>query len=261
MTPLRYTSQNSAEPVISRIGRTSTPGVAMSIANIVSPACGRAAAGSVRASSTPICDHCASVVQTFCPSTRKVPSGNGTALVDNRARSLPHSRFAEQLAPDVLRRPDPWQVPGALSLRPELNNQMCRQQHLVDGAGRPRPDDLFHNNRVVIRTVVLATAVYGGPRTAHVSRIEQIGIPAPQCPLGLGVTRNPDSVVAFAGWRFAGDEFLNLLPRASLVAFTFGVVATMKPPVPTAGPPARGRFPVQRFAPPCAGRNGARTPR
>ena len=61
---VKYTSLNSASPVIWRSGRTSTPGAFMSTTNAVSPACLTASA-SVRTTSSPNRDKWASVVHTF----------------------------------------------------------------------------------------------------------------------------------------------------------------------------------------------------
>ena len=61
---VKYTSLNSASPVICRSGRTSTPGACMSTTNAVRPAC-FTASGSVRTTSRPHCEMWASVVQTF----------------------------------------------------------------------------------------------------------------------------------------------------------------------------------------------------
>jgi len=86
-TPSRKTSQNSSEPVISRIGRIVMPGSSMGTTKAVNPAW-RSTLGSVRARSIPMSAHWASVHQVFCPVTTKW-SSSGSARVRRDARSLP----------------------------------------------------------------------------------------------------------------------------------------------------------------------------
>jgi hypothetical protein len=84
---VKYTSLNSASPVIWRSGRTSTPGACMSTTNAVRPAC-LTASESVRTTSRPQRDRCASVVHTFCPLTIH-SSPSRTPRDDRPAKSLP----------------------------------------------------------------------------------------------------------------------------------------------------------------------------
>ena len=86
-TSVKYTSLNSASPVIWRSGRTSTPGACMSTTKSVSP-CASAASGSVRATSMPHRREWASVVQTFWPLTIH-SSPSRTPRVDRPATSEP----------------------------------------------------------------------------------------------------------------------------------------------------------------------------
>ncbi len=84
---VKNTSLNSASPVIWRSGLVSTPGPFMSTTNAVSPAC-LTASGSVRTTSRPHLEMCASVVQTFCPLTTH-SSPSRTARADSPAKSEP----------------------------------------------------------------------------------------------------------------------------------------------------------------------------
>ena len=84
---VKNTSLNSASPVIWRSGRTSTPGACMSTTIAVSPAC-FTASGSVRTTSRPKRDTCASVVHTFCAFTSH-SSPSRTALPLSPAKSEP----------------------------------------------------------------------------------------------------------------------------------------------------------------------------
>ena len=86
-TSVKKTSLNSASPVIWYSGRTSTPGLSMSIRNAVIPLC-LGTSGFVRASSSPNLERWARVVQTFCP-LRIHSSPSRTARVDRLATSEP----------------------------------------------------------------------------------------------------------------------------------------------------------------------------
>ena len=84
---VKYTSLNSASPVIWRRGRTSTPGACMSTMKYVRPLC-FGSSGSVRATSMPRSARWASVFQTFWPLTTH-SSPSRTARVARPARSEP----------------------------------------------------------------------------------------------------------------------------------------------------------------------------
>ena len=86
-TSVKYTSLNSASPVVCTSGRTSTPGACMSTTNIVRPLC-LGFSGSVRTMTMPKRATCASVVHTFWPLTIH-SSPSRTARVDRPATSEP----------------------------------------------------------------------------------------------------------------------------------------------------------------------------
>ena len=84
---VKYTSLNSASPVIWRSGRVSTVESCMSTTNAVRPAC-LTASGSVRTTSRPQRARWASVVQTFWPLTIH-SSPSRTPRDDRPAKSEP----------------------------------------------------------------------------------------------------------------------------------------------------------------------------
>ena len=86
-TSVKYTSLNSASPVIWRSGRTSTPGACMSTTKAVSPLC-LGTSGSVRTTSRPHLEMWASVVHTFWPLTiHSSPSLHAPRRQARRSRS------------------------------------------------------------------------------------------------------------------------------------------------------------------------------
>ena len=85
--PSKNTSLNVAPPVMSRSGRTDTPGWRMSITNIVMPSC-LGTSGLVRAMTAPRSAFCATDVQTFWPFTTQ-PSPSRMARVCRLATSEP----------------------------------------------------------------------------------------------------------------------------------------------------------------------------
>ena len=124
---VKYTSLNSASPVIWRSGRTSTPGACMSTTNAVRPAC-LTASGSVRTTSRPHLETWASVVHTFWPLT--IHSSPSARRGDDRpAKSEPEPGSREQLAPDLLAGEQRTQVALLLLLAPPLDDR--RAAHAV----------------------------------------------------------------------------------------------------------------------------------
>ncbi len=84
---VKYTSLNSASPVIWRSGRTSTVGSSMSTTNAVRPWC-FTCSGSVRTTRSPHFARCARVVHTFWPFTTH-SSPSFTPLLESPAKSEP----------------------------------------------------------------------------------------------------------------------------------------------------------------------------
>ena len=86
-TSVRNTSLNVCPPVISMIGRISTPGASIGQMKYETPLC-LAASGLVRAMRMPNVENCASDVQIFCPLMIH-SSPSRSARVPRLARSLP----------------------------------------------------------------------------------------------------------------------------------------------------------------------------
>ena len=208
-TSSRKTSQNSAWPVISRIGRTSMPGRSIGITNAVMPAC-RSTVGSVRASSVPMSAHCASVLQIFWPVTSQ-PSPSRLGPGAERRQVAAGVGLAEQLAPDVLAGADPRQQLLLLRLGAELEQRVRRQHHLVERAVGVAEDELLHEHEVVDREVTGPAAPGLGPPTAEVAGVVERGQPAADGPLLVGVTRDPHPLGGHRV-RMLGDERPHLPP-------------------------------------------------
>ena len=86
-TSVKKTSPNSADPLIWRSGRASTPSACMSMSSIEMPAC-RDSSCDVRTIAKIQSPCVALVVQTFCPlTTQESPSSSARVL--SAARSLP----------------------------------------------------------------------------------------------------------------------------------------------------------------------------
>ena len=98
-TSVKKVSQNGEVPVISLIGRTSTPGDCMSISRKLMPSCFLVV--SVRTRQKHQSAYCAPVVQIFWPLTRKW-SPLSSALVCREARSEPAPGSEIALAPAQL---------------------------------------------------------------------------------------------------------------------------------------------------------------
>src|SRR3984957_18022851 len=234
-TSSRKTSLNIASPVISRSGRTVTPGGAMSTTSIVMPLC-LGASGSVRTVARPRLADRASLVQTFWPPTRQPPSARTARAVSGpgfRARDPPaavrpdgaggdrrgvgaRARLAEQLAPAQLTveaRPCP-----AVQLLAGAVPQQRRHDPGADTKLRAfRPRQLLLDDELLDRAG--APAVGGGPvREGVAGPREQPGPLArrrlqPGCaelphllPVGLGLRRQVERGVAVRpGDRVPGD--------------------------------------------------------
>ena len=177
-TPVRKTSSNSDPPVIWRSGRTSMPGVAMSIRKNEMPWC-FGAAGSVRAMRMPQSLTRPPEHQTFCPSTTK-RSPSRIAVVVSEAEVAARARLGEQLAPHLL----------APERRPQVALLLRRVTEAEDAAGGQHQADHVEHGRHAGSCALLdprrlvgrgeaAPAVLDGPVEARPAGLGEAALPGP----------------------------------------------------------------------------------
>src|SRR5271168_3880591 len=123
-------------------------------------------------------------------------------------------RLAEQLAPHMLAAPHRRQQHGFLFLGTEMQQHMCCQVDLIDGARGAGAQDLLTHDAIVQRMVVGPAAVLHGPVSADETGGEQGGeARAQQCFL-LGALGSTVSLTCQNRGSVVGDEGAHPLPKS-----------------------------------------------
>ena len=207
-TSSRKTSQNSASPVISRMGRTSMPGRSIGTTKAVTPAWRSLGVGAGQ-QHTHVGPLGVGAPDLLAGDEEAVAVGHG--LRAQRDEVAAGVGLAEELAPDVLAAADLRQVLLLLLLGAELDDGVGRQHDLVEGAVGPSEDQLLHEDQVVHRQVVGTATPLDRPAAPEVLRLVEGTQPVTEAAFLVSVDGDPHALPAHRDTAL-GDEGLDLGP-------------------------------------------------